>query len=368
MSDLPNKVGRARESIDVRWTDERAKRIEQGARTLERKQRRNRAVAAALVLIAGATGGVFAIATRHPAPVQDVLTVRFSDGSTARRADASTVVVETSSGPQLEVAQLEHGAATFDVVRNPARIFRVQVSNVTVEVLGTHFLVERTDASAWVSVESGRVRVTSVQGQTELVPGDRREFPFALAATVEEAPIEVAPIVKAPSHKPPAPRHAAPSPHAAVSNEWKLLAEDGDYDGAYNALHGASAEPVRDDAAELFLAADVARLSHHPADAVAPLRTLITRHGDDARAPLAAFTLGNVLLELGSPREAAAAFVEAQRLDPQGPMAEDALAREVEALSRAGDVHSARVRAEAYVERYPDGRRIRAVRRFGNLE
>jgi transmembrane sensor len=366
MSDLPNKVGRARESIDVRWTDERAQRIEQGARTMERKQRRTRAVAAGLVVILAATGAAVAIATRRPAPVQDVLTVHFTDGSTARRADAATVVVETSSAPQLEVAQLEHGAATFDVVRNPARIFRVQVANVTVEVLGTHFLVERTEASAWVSVESGRVRVTSVQGQTELLPGDRREFPFAIAAAVEEAPIEVAPVVKAPSHKAPAPRHA--SAHAAVSNEWKLLAEDGDYDGAYNALHGPSANPVRDDAAELFLAADVARLSHHPADAVGPLRTLISRHGDDARAPLAAFTLGNVLLELGSPREAAAAFVEAQRLDPQGPMAEDALAREVEALSRAGDVHSARVRAESYVGRYPDGRRIRAVRRFGNLE
>jgi transmembrane sensor len=367
MSDLANKVGQARDNIDVRWDDERAKRIAQGAQALVRRQRRTRIAAAALVLIIGAGAGAFAISQRRPVVVRDALVVQFSDGSTARRADAATVVTETSSAPELEVVQLANGAAMFDVVRNPSRVFRVQVANVTVEVLGTHFLVERGDASAWVSVESGRVRVTSVQGSTELHTGDRQEFPYALAAVepaaVEPTALEPMPAVKAPLHKSPT-RHSA---HPSPTSRWQVLAEDGDYDGAYNALHGTS-EPVRDDAAELFLAADVARLSHHPADAVAPLRTLITRHGDDARAPLAAFTLGNVLLELGSPREAAAAFVEAEKLDPQGPMAEDALAREVEALSRSGDVHSARVRAEAYVERYPDGRRIRAVRRFGNLE
>jgi transmembrane sensor len=374
MSDLANKVGRARDNIDVRWDDERAKRIAQGAQALVRRQRRTRIAAAALVLIIGAGAGAFALASRQPVVVRDALVVQFSDGSTARRADAATVVTETSTAPELEVVQLSNGAATFDVVRNPARVFRVQVANVTVEVLGTHFLVERRDASAWVTVESGRVRVTSVQGVVELHTGDRQEFPFALAAAqatggaaaLEPAAVESVPAVKAPLHKSPS-RHGGTSAHGSPTSRWQVLAEDGDYDGAYNALHGAS-EPVRDDAAELFLAADVARLSHHPADAVAPLRTLITRHGDDARAPLAAFTLGNVLIELGSPREAAAAFVEAQKLDPQGPMAEDALAREVEALSRSGDVHSARVRAEAYVERYPDGRRIRAVRRFGNLE
>jgi len=46
------------------------------------------------------------------------------------------------------------------------------------------------------------------------------------------------------------------------------------------------------------------------------------------RAPLAAFTLGRMLLmELANPTEAAGAFAEARRLSPHGPLAEAALAK-----------------------------------------
>jgi transmembrane sensor len=368
MSDLTKKVEQARNAIDVRWSDDRAFRIESGARAMERRQRRTRAAAAALALVVVTAGVTFAIARRHTEAPNDPLLTTFADGSTAHRKDAATLLTETRAAPDLELVQLDQGAATFEVVHKSTRPFRVQVANVTVEVMGTRFLVERTDAAAVIAVESGRVRVTSVEGTTELVPGDRREFPFAIAA-VGSPSVEPEPLAPTAAQKPTR-RTAPPRPRSGASghDEWKALAEDGDYDAAYRVLHETPSSTLRDDAAELFLAADVARLSHHPADAVGPLRTLLSSHSDDARAPLAAFTLGTVLLELGSPREAAAAFAQAQHLDPQGPMAEDAWAREVEGLSRAGDVESARLRAEAYVQRYPNGRRIRAVRRFGNLE
>jgi len=48
-------------------------------------------------------------------------------------------------------------------------------------------------------------------------------------------------------------------------------------------------------------------------------------------------------------------------------LAEDALAREVEAWSRAGETETARVQALIYSQRYPQGRRVHAVRRFGGL-
>ncbi|HNF98185.1 MAG TPA: tetratricopeptide repeat protein, partial [Pseudomonadota bacterium] len=112
-----------------------------------------------------------------------------------------------------------------------------------------------------------------------------------------------------------------------------------------------------------------ARLSHHPADAVAPLSRLLREHATDPRAPLAAFTLGRVLLdELGRPREAAQSFLRVQELDPDGPLSQDALAREVEAWSRAGEQGVAHSRAEEYVRRYPTGRRLRSVRRYGDLD
>jgi transmembrane sensor len=91
-------------------------------------------------------------------------------------------------------------------------------------------------------------------------------------------------------------------------------------------------------------------------------------HADDARAPLAAFTLGGVLLQqLGRPREAEAAYAEARATTRSAALAQDALARQVEAAHRAGDDARARTLALEYLKLYPDGRRMHAVRRFGGL-
>jgi transmembrane sensor len=114
-----------------------------------------------------------------------------------------------------------------------------------------------------------------------------------------------------------------------------------------------------------LLVADIKRLSHHAAEAVAPLRQILRDHASDPRAPLAAFTLGRVLLdELSRPAEAAAAFAQADSLSPRGPLAEDAVARQVEALAKSGDAKGARLIAEQYVERFPHGRKLRSVRRY----
>jgi transmembrane sensor len=166
---------------------------------------------------------------------------------------------------------------------------------------------------------------------------------------------------------------------------WQQLAHEGQfdqaYDLAYRAAPVASAAPPRPltppttgelGPADLLLLADVARLSHHPADAVSPLERLLHAHAADPRAPLAAFTLGRVLLDdLGRPREAAEAFQRAQVLEPlgpDGPLAQDALAREVEAWSHAGEPQRARERALEYVRHYPAGRRLRSVRHYGELD
>jgi transmembrane sensor len=126
---------------------------------------------------------------------------------------------------------------------------------------------------------------------------------------------------------------------------------------------------VRDTPEELLLAADVARLGGRPERAVAPLQRILNDHAFDSRAPLAAFTLGRTLLEqLGRPREAAQAFSTARRLDRAGALTQDALAREVESWSRAGEATLARERAGEYLARYPNGRRAGAVRRLGGIE
>jgi transmembrane sensor len=114
-----------------------------------------------------------------------------------------------------------------------------------------------------------------------------------------------------------------------------------------------------------MLAADVARLSAHPEDAVRPLRRVYERHASDKRAPVAAFTLGRVLVDdLGRPAEAAAAFKKARALWPGGPLAEDALSREADAWGRAGREDAARAAAGEYVAAYPQGRHVEAMRKI----
>jgi transmembrane sensor len=75
-----------------------------------------------------------------------------------------------------------------------------------------------------------------------------------------------------------------------------------------------------------------------------------------------------LLDELGRPGEAAEAFAKARSIAPSGPLADDALAREVEARSRAGDTARARSLAEDYLRRLPNGPRARLVRHHAGLE
>ena len=153
----------------------------------------------------------------------------------------------------------------------------------------------------------------------------------------------------------------APLPQA----QWTQLAREGDFKSAWDAL---ATNAPRDETGELLLAADVARLSGHPDAAVAPLQQVLMAHGSDARAPLAAFTLGRVLLDdLGRPREAATAFETARTLAPASHLSEDALARQVEAAFRAQDPR-ARELAERFVKDFPTSPRVKAVRYFGGLE
>jgi len=131
----------------------------------------------------------------------------------------------------------------------------------------------------------------------------------------------------------------------------------------------AALTPVAPDIEVLMRSADAARRAGHPAQAIPYLRRLLREHPGDARAPLAAFTLGRIFLaELGQPTDAADAFALARRLAPRGPMASHALAREVEAAARGGDVARARRLAETYAAHYPAGPQLAAVRRHGGIE
>jgi transmembrane sensor len=247
---------------------------------------------------------------------------------------------------------LRAGGARFSVPHDPDRPFVVAAGNVTIEDLGTTFTVRYLTADRLkIAVEDGRVRVRAGGGDSEVPAGATLEVP-------------VSPAVVSPTFGGP---RGEQQPAAVAASSWRPLAERGQYEEARRALRKAGPSAVRDDTADLLLAADAARLSGHPAEAVPYLERVLRGHARDPRAGLAAFTLGRVLLdELGRPSEAVDAFALAR--SSGGPLAEDALAREVEALSRAGDVTRSRELALLYRRLYPNGRRTKAVSRFGGLD
>ncbi len=487
-ADLTDRIGRAALQVEVPWTPERAALVLRGVHGRRRQQRRLRGLGAAVGVLAllvlgprlvASLRGRGAAATTQVASVQPAVApqvsgelslaerpvMRLRDGSLVRPRGRASQVRVREDRPGRTVVALT-GAAQFEVVHDPLRLFRVETRGLAVEVLGTQFVVEEHGAGIRVAVQQGRVRVLWASHYDEVGAGHSAIFsPEQPAAQPTDADPESGPIASAPpplmepaplsartplteptplsartplaeptplsartplteptplsapatapspassglAHLPPAvhpggrraaprPPHALPpsptaeppaaeaapaTPSPTEPESWQALAREGQFEQAYSLAYGPPATASGTHRAppllrerevgpgELLLLADVARLSRHPADAVAPLSRLLREQPADPRAPLAAFTLGRVLLdELGRPREAAQSFLRVQELDPDGPLSQDALAREVEAWSRAGEGASARTRALHYLQKYPSGRRLRSVRHFGEL-
>jgi transmembrane sensor len=150
----------------------------------------------------------------------------------------------------------------------------------------------------------------------------------------------------------------------ASARSWRDLARHGRHGEAFAVLgaDGLARESKRLGVNDLLALADVARLSGHPAEAVAPLERILTDFASDAQASLAAFALGRLELDsLGRAQAAAAALNKALALGIPRSLREDVRARLVEAYARGGDPSAARRAAAAYFEEYPHGRHARAI-------
>jgi transmembrane sensor len=270
------------------------------------------------------------------------------DGSVVTPLGKNSRLVARQVSDTDVVVAITGGGAAFDVPDREARRFHAVLGGLELETHGAAFRVQIARRQIEVTAERGEVSARWNRERRVVATGETRAF--AIAPRDEAAQVMRD-----------EPRTAAQPP------TWREDASRGDYAAAWAGLAG-SQEPING-MADLLLAGDVARLSGHAAAAVERLSRAAAVHPDDPRAPLAAFTLGRVHLEdLGAPRDAALAFGRARVLAPDGPLAEDALAREVEAWSRAGETQTARVQALSYTQRYPQGRRVHAVRRFGGLE
>ena len=364
---------RAEAAISVgaaRWDAARGERVlGQVKRGAAKRRRQRQALGAALTLLMLLVLGVLSMKALRPVAEPLVLrhagSLRFADGSRVDLVgEASSVEVGPMSVSYTELV-LEKGAARFDVTHNPERRFAVRAGNTRVEVLGTRFTVERSEPRVRVLVEQGRVRVIWPGGERALSAGEVGWFPPDPIGSAAPEPVPVPRGDGEPEAPPSGGRNAD---RAALRSQFLELARRGEYRQAYGVMR-EDPSVVTNSAEDLMLAADAARLSGHPERAPEYLRRITTEHRRDSRAPLAAFTLGRILLtQLGQPAEAQRAFALTRELAPGGALAEDALAREVESAERSGQRARARALADEYSKNYPAGKRLDAVRRQGGLE
>ena len=274
-----------------------------------------------------------------PAP-RAARTWTMADQSRATALVPTTQVVVEEDVPSRTLVRLEQGRARFEVTHRPERAFRVRAGAVSVNVVGTVFDVEVVADRIGVAVERGTVDVTWGVGRKRLVAGEQGWFPPLVLSGGDAAVASGAAAANG------APTAVLERSEPAVSSQSGVTT-----------------------ARELLAESDAARTRGEPARGAELLRRLLREHPNDARAPLAAFTLGRLLLnELGKPREAAAAFHDLSVRAPGGQFAEDALAREVEAWQRASEPARARRAAETYLQRYPAGRHLARIKALAGLE
>ena len=347
--------------LEAEFSDRDVERLVHGG--LERRQRRRirRTLATGLIVGAMSTAiavlflpwvgsGVFGTSSVPVAPIESsrpvvekppaLEVVSLSDESRVVPLLRDTQFTVEEDAPERVRLRLDRGRARFEVTRRPRRSFSVRTGEVTVSVVGTTFAIEVVADRVGVSVEHGAVEVDWGVGRKRLLANESGWFP---------------PLVMSGQAQGAEPEGEEPSSDVSVKPTLSVPSA------------GPSRAPAFT-AQQLLAEVDAARSRNQPERAVELLREILREHPSDPRAPLAAFTLGRMLLtELGRPREAAAAFHEVRKKGSAGQFAEDALAREVEAWSRAAEPGRARVLAGMYLERYPSGRHARRVKSLSGL-
>lgn len=180
-------------------------------------------------------------------------------------------------------------------------------------------------------------------------PSAEAQDPLA-DSDVPAAPTAAAPLVR------------APAPPQAV---WLQLADRGDYERAAQALEeqgGFDWVLSQASADELMVLVDVARATGNRGRAIQALRRVTESFVSDPNAPIAAMTLGRMLMQAGDRKGASEAFSLYRRLSPEGDFAEDALASDIQAAVEEGNWERAQTLAKQYETDFPDGRHLEQIR------
>lgn len=269
---------------------------------------------------------------------------RFEDGSQVNLAKGSRIEVLRNDA-QSFVTALRRGAAHFDVKPGGPRRWIVEAGELSVEVVGTRFSVERQGTTTSVNVEHGLVLVRGERvpsGVVRLGAGERFELRASSVASTPSASATLAP---------------APPPPAG-------LPVPGNSSPASSASAIATGENEPDDAVDRELSlADVARTRRDHAAAVGHFEAAWRQAGPgDSRRGMAGLSLSRLLMTTDPAK--AATILRGSIADMPQPLMEDAMARLVEAEARAGNAAAANLAAAEYLRRFPQGRRASEVRRW----
>lgn len=298
--------------------------------------------------------------------------LRFDDGSEILLRERSELSVLSNEGASFVVA-LRSGRARFSVEPGGPRKWMVDAGELSVEVVGTVFVVERTHEAVVVSVERGKVVVTgAVEGDRVILQAGEQVKSESMrhAESVQKAsralPIRPSDGATLPS-TPEVGSPAEPKRVAGVATEVTLQQLEDEAttqpDGALPSV-GRTSQPSQPKVAEEK--SDLADLLNQADDA--------KRAGDGTRA-------GELYLRIvresasGDPRKGIAALSYARiSTDPalvaevlSGSIAsvpaglrESAWLRLVHAYEQNGDREAARAAAERYVDEFPGtGRRYK---------
>jgi transmembrane sensor len=347
---LDDHIERFRRQMQAPWDHLRERRVlREFERSLEVRQARRRIFGRAFVMAAAAVmivavpafayfaGRDFArkraterpIAsapavpvTSSPVPVQTVAGFHVSesrdlaDGTLLDLSFDARVDVKSETRKRIEIAQ-SAGFVRYNVPPLPGRVFVVMARGVQVQVKGTLFVVGVDAGKVSVKVERGLVHVAANSGDVELGVGDE------LSTSTDEAADEA---VTSPSSNSAPPIRASHADTASFPSADALLAR-----------------------------ADAERRAGDLAGAAATLRSVVGHYPNDARGPLAWFTIGKVERARDRADASAVAFRTSFSLAPDGPLGEDALAEEAAAWAAANEQSAARATAAQYLRRFPNG-------------
>lgn len=276
--------------------------------------------------------------------------VTLADGSRVNLGAATRARLTSAKATAIRI-DLERGSVDVEATHVEGRTFVVGAGPYDVRVVGTHFAVRRDPgAQVTVQVERGAVEVAAAgsSGETRrLAAGEQWSAP---ESTVLPAAAALLP--------PPSTAAATAGLVATTPAQGELVAQP----PATAAIAPAPVVRRDDNARDLFDEAQRARADGRPSDAARAFDRLRRTFPRDARAALSAFELGRLRLDaLGDPRGAEEALRDAVALGPSSPFREDAEARRVEALRRAGDASGCASARTAYLARWPNGTYRRSV-------